>query len=450
MKLPSLAPLRHRNFRLFWLMRSFGTLSFQMLATTIGWQVYEVARRDGASVGDAAFLLGLVGLAQFLPLLVTSPYGGMAADRWSRKNILIGYHTIKMVCGLALLATGFGVFGQGDVALIAIFSVAIINGLINAFAPSASQALMPMLVPKDELPAGVALSSLAFSTASIVGPTIAGIAIAIGEKGGGHGAALAYGLAAAFSLLALLWCVQLKPPAQERLAQARAWPMIMEGLAYVGRNKIVLGAISLDLAAVLLAGATALLPVFARDVLNVGPDGLGLMRAAPSVGAAVVALWLAAAPINRRVGPWMFGSVAIFGLATIAFGLAPSLWWALAALVVVGASDMISVYVRQSLVQIATPDAMRGRVASTSFIFISASNELGEFQSGVFAKLMGPVGAVLFGGVGAVAVVAAWIKLFPDLWRMDSFQDAERFAEAPTSTSARAPASEKPQHGGNP
>jgi MFS family permease len=436
MKLPSLAPFRHRNFGFYWLMRSFGTLSFQVLATTIGWQVYEVARRDGASVGDAAFLLGLVGLAQFLPLLVASPFGGQAADRWNRKHILLGYHTVKMACGLALVAVAFGLFGAGNIALTAIFAVAIINGLINAFAPSAAQALMPMLVPKEDLPAAVALSSLAFSTASIVGPALAGLAIAIGESAGGQGAAAAYGLAATFSLMAMVWCAQLKPPAQEKLSDPRTWALIVEGLRYVGRNKIVLGAISLDLAAVLLAGATALLPVFARDILKVGPDGLGLMRAAPSVGAAAVALWLAAMPIQRQVGPWMYGSVAVFGLATIGFGLAPTLGWALAALAIVGASDMVSVYVRHSLVQIATPDIMRGRVASTSFIFISASNELGEFQSGVFAKLMGPVGAVLFGGVGAIAVVGAWIRLFPDLWRMDSFADGERFAEAPAPIKA--------------
>jgi MFS family permease len=186
---------------------------------------------------------------------------------------------------------------------------------------------------------------------------------------------------------------------------------------------------SLDLVAVLLAGATALLPVYARDILHVGPEGLGWMRAAPAAGAAAVALWLAATPIRTHVGPWMFLSVAVFGLATIGFAASSLFWLSLTLLAVIGAADMISVYVRSSLVQLATPDAMRGRVASTSFIFISASNELGEFQSGLFARAFGPIGAVVIGGIGAVLTVGIWIKLFPALWRMDTFEDAVRYAE---------------------
>jgi MFS family permease len=433
MKLPSFAPFRHREFAKFWVMRLLGTLAFQAQATTIGWQVYELARDGGRSVEDSAFLLGLIGLAQFLPLLALSPFGGMAADRWNRKWILAGYHSAK---GAAILALAAISLYATDQTLTAVFAVAIITGAVNAFAPSASQALMPMLVPKEELPQAVALSSLSFSSASIVGPAMAGLAIAAGENWGGHGALAAYGLGALFSLGALILCLSLKAPRQERLEDPRTLSLITEGFAYVWRNKIVLGAISLDLAAVLLAGATALLPVFARDILNVGPEGLGWMRAAPALGAAVVAIWLAAAPIQRRVGPWMFLSVGAFGLATLVFGLSSVFWLSLVALVLIGATDMVSVYVRSSLIQLATPDAMRGRVASTSFIFISASNELGEFQSGVFARLMGPVGAVFFGGVGAVAVAAAWVKLFPQLWAMDSFEDAARYADLPATEKA--------------
>ena len=429
MRLPSLAPFRHRDFRLFWIMRAVGTLGFQIQATTIGWQVYEIARDSGRGVGESAFLLGLVGLAQFVPLLILSPFGGQAADRWNRKRILLAYHASKATLLMALAATAAL---AGDRALIAVFIVAAVSGGLSAFAPSASQAMQPALVPRQDLPQAIALSSLAFSTASIVGPAIAGAAIAFGEGAGIGGALAAYGLAATFFAIAFGVCLAIRAPAQTPVANARALTMIVEGLVYVWRNKIVLGAISLDLVAVLLAGATALLPVYARDVLHVGPEGLGMLRAAGSFGAAVVALALAAIPLQRNVGPLMFASVGVFGLATLAFGVSTNFWLSLTALTIVGASDMVSVYVRSSLIQLATPDAMRGRVASTSFIFISASNELGEFQSGVFARLFGPVNAVVIGGIGAVLCAALWIKLFPALWRMDAFEDAARYAEEPS------------------
>jgi MFS family permease len=436
-RLPSLVPFRHHNFRLFWAMRALGTLGFQIQATTIGWQVYEIARDSGRSVADSAFLLGLVGLAQFAPLLLLSPYGGQAADRWNRKRILQAYQIAKIVTLLALMATAAL---ASDAALIAVFIAATISGCVNAFAPSASQAMLPTLLPREDLPQAIALSSLAFSTSSIIGPSIAGAAIAWGESSGTGGAFVAYGLAAAFFLAGAIVCAFIAAPRQTPVADARAMTMIAEGLNYVWRNKIVLGAISLDLVAVLLAGATALLPVYARDVLHVGPEGLGIMRAAGAVGAAAVAIWLAAAPLRSHVGPWMFISVGIFGLATLVFGVSTSFWLSVAALVIVGASDMVSVYVRSALIQLATPDAMRGRVASTSFIFISASNELGEFQSGVAARLIGPVAAVVVGGIGAIACAALWVKLFPQLWRMDAFEDALAHAEEPPANAKASPA----------
>jgi MFS family permease len=425
MRLPSLAPLRHPEFAKFWTMRLLSTIGLQVQMTTIGWQVYELARDRGDSIEQAAFLLGLVGLVQFLPVLVLSPFGGQAADRWSRRGIITLYHAGKIATLLALIAASF--LGPA-MAMPAVFVVAAISGVANAFAPAASQALMPSLVPREDLPQAVAVNSLAFSMASVAGPAFAGVAIASGEAAGGHGAATAYGFAALLAISALTLCLLLRPPPQEKPQGVRALPMILEGLRYVRDNKIVLGAISLDLAAVLLAGATALLPVFARDILQVGPDGLGLMRAAPAAGAAVVAFILAAAPIRRRVGRWLFASVAVFGAATLGFGFSTALWLSLALLFVIGASDMVSVYVRSSLVQLATPDAMRGRVASTSYIFISASNELGEFQSGVFARLFGPIAAVAIGGVGAILCAGLWIKLFPALWEMDSFEDAQKYA----------------------
>lgn len=438
MRLPSLAPFRHRQFLTYWLMRSVSTLGFQVQATTIGWQVYEIARDRGQSVEQSAFLLGLVGLAQFLPLLILSPFGGQAADRYSRKGIILGYQLAKIATLVALVLVSLR---NGDGALTAVFAAAIISGAVNAFAPAASQALMPMLVPKEDLPQAVALSSLAFSTSSIIGPAIAGVAIAVGEGASLGGAVTAYGLAAAFFLGAVCFCLSLRPPKQEKPTNPRALAMILEGLRYVRDNKIVLGAMSLDLVAVLLAGATALLPVYARDILHVGPEGLGWMRAAPAAGAAAVALWLAAMPIRTRVGRWMFLSVAVFGLATVGFGLSQAFVASLAFLALIGATDMVSVYVRSSLIQLATPDSMRGRVASTGFIFISASNELGEFQSGLFARAFGPVGAVVIGGIGAVLTVGLWIKLFPALWRMDTFEDAARYAErdATAALASRAP-----------
>jgi MFS family permease len=426
MRAPDFSVFRHRNFLLFWLMRAVATFGFQIQAITIGWQVYEIARDGGASEGEAAYLLGLVGLAQFLPLLFLSPFGGQLADRWSRKGILLIYHAAKV----SILAFLVFVSLQGaDRAIDAIFIAAVLSGALNAFAPAASQSLMPTLVPKDDLPKAVALSSLAFSGASVIGPALGGLAVALGENSGLGGAVIAYASAGACFVLSFLLCLSIVAPKMPRLSDSKTLALIFEGLRYVRDNKIVLGAISLDLVAVLLAGATALLPVYARDILHVGPEGLGLMRAAPAAGAALIAFILAAAPLQRRVGPWMFASVAIFGFATIVFGVSTAFWLSLLALFVIGASDMVSVYVRQSLVQLATPDAMRGRVAATSFIFISASNELGEYQSGLFARIFGPIGAVVIGGVGAILCTGLWIKLFPVLWRMESFEDASRYGE---------------------
>jgi MFS family permease len=314
---------------------------------------------------------------------------------------------------------------------------------VNAFAPAAAQSLMPALVPRPDLPKAVAFSSLAFSSGSIIGPVLAGAAIAAGQHFGTGGAEAGYAAAAVFYGLALLCLLAVRAPKREPLTEARSLAMIGEGLAYVWRNKVVLGAMSLDLVAVLLAGATALLPVFARDLLDTGavpPEvALGWMRSAVALGAALTALVLTTAPLTRRVGPWMFGSVGVFGLATVGFGLADNLWPALAALLIIGASDMVSVNVRSSLIQLATPDPMRGRVASIGFIFISASNELGDFQSGLAARLLGPVGAVLFGGVGALATTVIWIKLFPELWALDSFEDAARLADTARPLDTLAP-----------
>lgn len=387
-------------------------MAVQIQATAMGWQVYDAARADGQTIAESAFVLGLVGLVQFLPLLVLSLFGGQAADRYNRRLILTACIVAKaiIVLWLALVAN----MGP-EIIIPAVFAAAISAGIINAFMPPAASALLPMLLPREELPQGIAWSSLAFQFSLIVGPAIGGLLY-------GAGPHVPYFTAFAMAAISAVLMFALKPPAQEPVKDARTIGMIVEGLRYVWGNKIVLGAISLDLVVVLLAGAVALLPVFARDILHAGPSELGVLRSAMGVGAAAVALWLAVKPLRRRVGLWMFGSTIVFGLATIVFGRSEHLWLTAAALAVAGGVDMISVYVRQSLIQLATPDPMRGRVAAVSFVFISASNEFGDFEAGVMARIFGPVLAVTIGGVAAVAASVGWMRLFPALAKADGFE----------------------------
>lgn len=408
--IPSLSIFANPSFARFWAARWFGTLAVQMQLTAMGWQVYDAARAEGRSVPEAAFVLGLVGLAQFLPLLVLSLFGGQAADRYDRKLILFA-----CFAGKALVAGLLALFANAGAMLIIpiVFSAAIAAGAINAFMPPAASALMPMLVAREDLPQAIAWSSLSFNSGLIIGPALGGLLY-------GLGAHVPY--FAAFALLAVgaSMVIALRSPKHEPQQDVQAMAMIAEGLRYVWSNKIVLGAISLDLVVVLLAGAVALLPVFARDILHAGPQELGVLRAAMGAGAAIVALLLAARPLRTRVGLWMFGATIAFGLATIVFGLSTHLWLSVAALAVAGGVDMISVYVRQSLIQLATPDAMRGRVSAVSFVFISASNELGDFEAGLVARLVGPVAAVTLGGALAVAASLGWMRLFPDLRKADT------------------------------
>lgn len=378
----------------------------------MGWQVYDAARAHGQSIEQAAFVLGLVGLAQFLPLLVLSLFGGQAADRYNRRLILLACVSAKAAIVLALaLASQLG----PAIVIPAVFAAAIAAGATNAFQPPAASALLPMLLPREELPQGIAWSSLAFQSALIIGPAIGGLLYA-------GGAIAPYSAAFALQLLSFALLSTLRPPPQEPVKEARTLGLIAEGLRFVWSNKIVLGAISLDLVVVLLAGAVALLPVFARDILHAGPSELGVLRSAMGVGAASVALLLTVRPLRTRVGMWMFAATIAFGFATIVFGLSKFLWLTALALAVAGGVDMISVYVRQSLIQLATPDAMRGRVAAVSFVFISASNELGDFEAGLMARIFGPVSAVAIGGVAAVAASLGWMRLFPALAKADGFE----------------------------
>jgi len=416
---PSLSIFRHRAYLQFWLMRVSVAAARQMEAVAIGWQVYELAR-DPISEGglaldipQAAFMIGLVGLAQFIPVLLFSLVGGQAADRLNRKMILVVSNLARLLGTIALIAT---IFMPATEALPVIFSVAALLGLVNAFTPAAANALYPQLVPRSELPTAIAFNSLGFQTAKIVGPGLGGLFLAIG------GLPFVYGAAFVLIALSIVAIATAKTPKHEKLNKARGLDMVFEGVRYIGRNKIVLGAISLDLFVVFFGGVVALLPVFARDILKVGEVGLGFLAAAPAVGALTVAFLLARRPLAKHVGTWMFWAVGIYGAATLVFGLSSVFWLSIAALVITGAADEISVYVRASLIQLATPDEMKGRVTSVSFIFISASNELGEFESGVAARFLGPIGAVILGGSVAISVALLWTRLFPDLAQADSFE----------------------------
>lgn len=376
------------------------------------WQIYDTARDQGQDIREGALTLGLVGLAQFLPLLVLSLFGGQAADRYDRRLILLLCFCMKVFIALGLAVSSL--FGSHIVVPV-IFVAAILAGATNAFMPPAASALLPMLLPRTDLPQGIALSSLAFQAALIIGPALGGWLCVFSPFAAYVGA---------FFLLAIssVLVFAVRTPRHEPVKDTRTIGMIVEGLRYVWSNKIVLGAISLDLVVVLLAGAVALLPVFARDILHGSASESGILRSAMGVGAAIVALGLFIAPLRRHVGLWMFGSTIAFGLATIVFAQSTSIWTAATALAIAGGVDMISVYVRSSLIQLATPDPMRGRVGAVSFVFISASNELGDFEAGLMARIFGPVAAVTIGGVGAVAASAGWMRLFPDLRKADGFE----------------------------
>jgi MFS family permease len=383
------------------------TLAVQAESVTIGWQVYTVARH-GRSVEESAFQLGLVGLAQFVPLFVLTLFAGATADRHDRRSIVLACTGVEIACVLVLagLALHPGP-SQGP-----IFLIAVLFGASRAFLSPAIGAIGPMLVPRELLPRAISSNSLGDQAGLVIGPWIGGALCSFSPTVAYVGSAVLYGLAAVALLSIRANTLPERQPGS-RLEQIR------EGIAYVWTNKIVLGAISLDLFAVLLGGASALLPVFARDVLDVGAHGFGVLRSGPAIGAAVMALALSRWPLHRRAGRWMFAGVAAFGVATVVFAVSRSLTVSVIALAALGAADMISVYVRQSLVQIVTPDSMRGRVSAVSNLFIGASAELGEFETGVVARLLGPVGAAIFGGVGSLVVTGVWAKIFPSLRNAD-------------------------------
>jgi MFS family permease len=403
------APFLIANYRAFWLSRLLATMGGMMLVIVIGWQVYDLARAT-MPPREAAFLLGMVGLVQFLPLFTLALVVGVIADRVDRRYIARAALALELVCAGVL-----GVLALEDAITIpTLFVIAALLGVGRAFAGPSLSALAPNLVPREILPSAIALNSISWQSGSVIGPPLGAFLYAVSP-------ATAYIAGAGMfggGLFMLFMITRVPLPARSTLSP---WRSLVEGLGYVRNNRIVLGAISLDLFAVLLGGATAMLPVYARDILHVGVEGLGPLRAAPALGAALTALLLAFRPLTRNVGPVMFLCVGLFGVATIVFGLSTSMIVSLGALVVLGAADMISVYVRTSLIQLHTPDAMRGRVSAVSGLFISASNELGEFESGVTAAWLGPVEAVVAGGVGAVIVTGLWAWGFPELRLADRF-----------------------------
>ena len=411
---PSLDVFRHQPYRHYWAMRQSLSAARQMQAVAIGWQVYDVARQT-RSIEESALMLGLVGLAQFAPVFLLSLVGGQAADRLDRKLILVVTNLVRVACALILAISPFF---AGATTLWLVFSAAILLGCMHAFSPAAASALLPRIVPRSDMRQAIAWNSLGFQGAAIGGPAVGGLLYILGPS-------TVYLVSAALLLFATLAIATARTPAHEKMSGQSGWKMTLQGLRYVRDNKVVLGAISLDLVVVLFGGVTALLPVFARDVLMTDTVGLGLLRTAPALGAAVIAFLLATRPLTRKIGLWMLGAIAVYGVAMIGFALSTLLWLSLATLAVTGAADMISVYIRQSIIQLATPMDMRGRVSAVEFIFISASNELGEFESGVAARFLGPVGAVLLGGVMALVTAAAWFRLFPQLARTDALDTIE-------------------------
>ncbi len=407
MKFP--APFYIADYRAFWAARFMATVGGLILVIVIGWQVYDIARKT-MTPKEAAFLLGMVGLVQFLPLFGLTLIVGVVADRIDRRNIARVAIALQLVCAgvLGVLAL------NGAITIPALFVVAAALGVARAFAGPSLAALAPNLVPREMLPSAIALNSISWQSGSVIGPPLGAYLYAASPSVPYLVATVLLG----FAVAALFAIGPVPRPVRSGLSP---WRSMIEGLGYVRHNRIVLGAISLDLFAVLLGGATGMLPVYARDILHVGVEGLGPLRAAPALGAALTALVLTVRPLSRRVGPVMFVCVGLFGVSTVVFGLSTDFNRSLAALAVLGAADMISIFIRSSLIQLHTPDAMRGRVSSVSQVFVSASNELGEFESGVSAAWLGPVEAVVAGGVGAVLVTAIWAWRFPELRRADTF-----------------------------
>ena len=405
-----LVAFRYSNFTLFVVARFFLVAALEMQSVAVGWQIYDITRRP--------LDLGLVGLAQFLPVVFLFLPAGHAADRFHRKKLVVVCYVGFAVCYALLLEIAH--IGARDIRFI--YVVLVLLGIVRAFNAPAGRSLLPLLVPTEVFPNAVAWNATTFQGATILGPALGGLLYA--AFGGPAGV---YGIALAGTVLAMLSLFRVTLTEPDRSHEEVNTRNVLAGLHYIWTHKLILGSISLDLFAVLLGGAVALLPVYARDILHTGAWGLGLLRAAPGTGAGVMALLLAYRPLRSRVGKIMLFCVAGFGAFTIVFGISRSLTLSLIALFLVGMSDMVSVVIRGILVQVATPDAVRGRVNAVDMIFIGASNELGEFESGLTAHWFGTIPAVVLGGMGTLVVVALWAWLFPELREADKLvptQDA--------------------------
>jgi MFS family permease len=396
------------DFVSYTLARFFIVLSLEMLSVAVGWRVYEITHRP--------LDLGYVGLAQFLPGFVLFLFAGHAADLFDRRRLLMWCYGGFALCSALLLLISW----RAPQSVHLIYGVLVLLGTVRSFNWPASRAILPHLVPEEHFANAVAWNASAFQMATIAGPAIGGIAYALFR-----GPMAVYAIAAVVSILAVVMTMRIKARPAAHPKEPVSLKTVLAGFRFIWEKKLILGSISLDMFAVLLGGAVALLPVYAREILHTGPWGLGLLRSAPGVGAAVMAIVVAHRPIRRRAGMTMLMSVAGFGVFTIAFGISRSLVLSLLALFLCGASDMVSVIIRATLVQIATPDKMRGRVNAVDMLFIGVSNELGEFESGVTAHLFGTVPAVVLGGIGTLVVIGIWAWLFPELRKADQLTVAE-------------------------
>ena len=397
----------------------------------LGWQAYNLARED-MGVGASAGILGLLGLLQFVPLFILTPLVGWVADnldrRWIARVVLGAQAAIALVLGLLTVS--------GNISLWVIYIISVLLGVCRAFLGPAITSLAPNLVPKESLPRAIALSTIAWQVGVIAGPGMAGPLYKIAP-------ALPYFVCAALYTLAMLSIFMIGPVARSAIDRTKG-PLrqVMDGMSYVWTNKLVLGSITLDLLVMFLAGATAMIPVFAKDILGAGEIGLSLLAASPAVGAVIVAGIFSFAPLSRNVGNMMLIAMAVFGVGTIGFGLSTSLPLSMACLALCGAADMFGVYVRSSLIQLHTPDDRRGRVNAVSQMTISASNELGDALSGGLAVLFGPIAAIVAGGAGAIVVTGVWSRLFPQLGAAKTFDpppdlEADRKMEDKSNTSAK-------------
>lgn len=401
--------LRQPNLLPFVGGRFLASLGAQIQVVAVGWQMYDIT-------GDPLDL-GLIGLSQFIPFVTLILPSGHVADNYNRARIVTTCYLTSSMCALALLLMTL----HGLLSAWPIFLVMMVLGASRAFSMPASQSLLPNLVPAEAFRRAVALNSSCQQVATIIGPAVGGLLYLAGPSVV-YATVMTLALSAALLMFQVRGATEPANTTRERLSLET----LLSGLKFVRSRPVVLGAISLDLFAVMLGGATALMPMFASDILHVGPTGLGLLRTAPGIGAATCGLVLALSPISRHVGAWMFGGVAMFGVATVVFGLSTNFYLSMLALVVLGASDMVSVYVRHLLVQLDTPDYIRGRVSAVSAVFIGASNELGDFESGLMAKWWGAVRAVLIGGVATLVVTGLWTRLFPVLWKMQDFPEQKR------------------------